>query len=310
MKLAQALRGARLRIRSLNTEPISRAEYASYYSAWGGSFILHPVVLQFFEDAHGIKTQYRGYFRHGQCVGAIGTWGPYIAGDWNALREFGVSTRLDLGYPILYLPIAPGHRCAILHRAAFLLDCQREQLAGAIFPRNQSMSILKQIPDQLPSGKKRFQKEERWFAQSGGTVRDIDDLAADEVVAIYDELHMMRWKRRAFAIGELKGTLDYLKRFLFGKVLWLKTRPVAIQINYRAETTGTVCIDYVNGATDRSLKRFTAGSLLSYINGRNACQQARREGKRLLYSYGRSRPGYKQYWCNPVARGFAGFWLP
>lgn len=35
---------------------------------WGGSFILHPAVLQLFEDAHGIKTQYRGYFRHGQCV--------------------------------------------------------------------------------------------------------------------------------------------------------------------------------------------------------------------------------------------------
>ena len=301
MKLTQALRKAGERARSLNTDPISREAYAGYFSCWGGSFIVHLAVLQFLEDAYGIKTEYRGYFRQGQRVGAIGTWGPYLAGDWNALRASGLDGRFDLGFPILHLPIAPGHRCTMLHRAAFLLVGQRRQVGGTIFRNGKSMAILRRIPDDLPTGKRRFRNEERWFGDAGGTPQDIGELGADEIVTIYDELHTMRWQRRPLAIDEPKGTLDRSKRFLFGKVFWLKTRPVAIQINCRAEMASTVCTDSVNGAADRSLKNVTAGSLLLYVNGRDAWAQASTSGKRLLYSYGGYRPGYKQYWCHPRA---------
>jgi len=299
-----------VRIRSLNTAPITRDEYAGYYWSWGGSFILHPDVLDFFEHTFGVKTNYRGYFRHGQCVGAVGIWGPYIAGDRNALRAFKLTDQVDFGFPVLYLPIAPGHNCTVLYRAGFLLNHQRQRIAGAVFTGTKRMSILKQIPDELPNGKRRFLREERRFERLGGTSRDIKDFRSEEIISIYEELFFLRWKRKPHAIGALKRTLDRLHPYLFGRVLWLKDRPVAIQINYRSETSRTICIDYINGGMDKSVNGVSAGSLLSYINGRDACAQARNSGKQLIYSYGTSNADYKDLWCHRIARGFTGFWIP
>ncbi len=294
----------------MNTAPIAPEVYAEHYSAWGGSFILHPEVLQFFEERFGLRTAYRGYFKDGRCVGAIAAWGPYIAGDYQALHACRVTDQLDFGYPILYLPIAPGHRCSVLYRAGYLLNDQRTQIARAAFPGVWSMSILKQIPDGLPSSKHRLQVEQRRFERRGGTVRDIKEFGSGEVAAMYEELFSLRWKRRPLAADTLKATLDRLGRFLFGKVLWLKDRPVAIQLNYRAETRRTICIDYVNGGIDKSLRGISTGSLLSYLNGSTACAEARAGGKQLIYSYGRSGAAYKDQWCERIPRGFTGFWLP
>jgi hypothetical protein len=302
-----------VRIRSLNTKPITRGEYARCHWSWGGSFILHPEVLEFFEHNYGIKTNYRGYFRRGQCVGAVGTWGPYIAGDRSALRAYKLTELVDFGFPILYLPVAPEHSCTVLYRAGFLLNHQRQQIAGAVFTGFKRMSILKHIPDELESSKKRFQIEESRFARRGGTFRDIKEFRVDEVTAIYEELFHIRWNRKPHAIAALKSTLDCLQQFLFGKVLWLRDRPVAIQINYRVETSRTICIDYINGGVDKSLNGISPGSLLSYINGRDACAQARNSGKQLIYSYGvagTSNTDYKDLWCHRIARGFTGLWIP
>src|SRR5215469_18012787 len=49
-------------LRSANTSALSAAEYAQCYDTWGGSFIVHPDVLTYFQDAHDIKVRYRGYF--------------------------------------------------------------------------------------------------------------------------------------------------------------------------------------------------------------------------------------------------------
>jgi Mig-14 len=310
MSRGPALMDIDVRIRSLNTAPITREAYAGYYWSWGGSFILHPEVLQFFEDIYGITTHYRGYFRDEQCVGAVGTWGPYIAGDFNAFRTYKLEDQVDFGYPILYLPIAPGHKCAVHYRAGFLLNYQRHQIPCALFTGIKEMSILRRIPQELPACKSKFQSDERRFERLGGTVRDIKEFRNDEIIAIYEDLFHARWKCKPHAIATLKGTLDRLQQFLFGKVLWLKNRAVAIQINYRAETSRTICVDAINGGVDKSVKEISPGSLLLYINGRDACADAHSTGKQLIYSYGKSNAGYKDQWCVRIARGFTGFWFP
>ena len=304
------LRDSSARLRSLNTEPISAQDYAQYYQSWGGSFILHPDVLNYFEKSHGIKTAYRGYFRDGQCIGAVGTWGSYIAGDRNALVAYGLTDQVDFGYPILHLPIAPWHQCTVLYRASFLTNLQQPKIAGAVFPGLKQMSLLKQIPEAMLEGKKEFQIKERRFERLGGIVRDVREFRNDEIIAMYEELFRIRWNRPPHAIAGMKHTLDQLKDCLFGKVLWLKGRAVAIQINYRADTRRTICIDYINGGVDKSFNGISPGSLLSYINGRNACADARSTGKQLIYSYGKSNTDYKDQWCDRVPRGFAGFWIP
>ncbi len=308
--LRQQIAGIGHRIRSSNTTPITREAYAHYYNAWGGSFILHPEVLQFFEDTYGVKTDYRGYYQAGVCIAAVGTWGQYIAGDRNALRAYKLTDRVDFGYPTIHLPVAPGNKCTVLYRTGYLLNLQRAQIKGAVFTRLKKMSILKQIPEALPTGKKEFQIKERRFERLGGTSRNIQDFSPDEVAAIYGELFQVRWNRPPHAIAALIPTLNRLHRFLYGKVLSLKNRPVAIQINYRAETTRSICVDYINGGVDKSFNGISPGSLLSYINGRDACAEGRAKGKQVIYSYGKSNTEYKDQWCDQIARGFTGFWMP
>ena len=69
-------------------------------------------------------------------------------------------------------------------------------------------------------------------------------------------------------------------------------------------------MDYINGGVDKRRNDLSPGSLLSYINGRRACEEARAAGKQLIYSYGKANTAYKDQWCHRVARGFSGYWLP
>lgn len=152
-------------------------------------------------------------------------------------------------------------------------------------------------------------KEPR-FERLGGKVRDIQELTTDENVAIYDDLHLQRWGLRPHVVGSLKTKLAALRKILFGKVIWQGERPIAIQVNYRADTSRAICVDYINGGADKAAKNISPGSLLSYINGRVACEDSRGSGKLLLYSYGKANTEYKDQWCHRVPREFSGLWLP
>jgi hypothetical protein len=310
MSFASALSKVSARLRSLNSRSISAEEYAQYYDLWGGSFILHPRVLQFFHESFGIRTDFRGYFKKGECIAAIPTWGPYVAGERYALRAHRLVDRVDFGFPLLYMPIAPERKCTVLYRARFLVERQRPQLAGAFFLKNKCLSLLKQIPDALTAGKYEFRMKERKFAKFGGTLRDVQELSVEEIVGLYDRLFRERWGRKPHAIKSLPETLTRLRPFLYGKALFLPDKPVAIQINFRAETQRTICVDYINGGVDKVFKGISPGSLLSYINGRLACEEAAQKGKTLLYSYGKSDADYKDQWCDRVPRGYTGFWMP
>ena len=314
MRLGSSLPGRRpnvfsdfgLRIRSSNSQPIAREDYARYYHLWGGSFILHPEVLLFFEKNFGIRAAFRGYFVEGECVGAIPTWGNFVAGDRTALSAYKLVDEVDFGHPIVYLPISPGHACALLYRARYLLSAQENQIRGAFFTRLKEMAILKQIPEGLQSGKNEFKIKERRFERNGGTARNIQEFSNNEIVAIYTELFHARWGRRPHAIDSMERTLSALKQFLYGQVLCLKDRPIAIQINFRADTSRTICVDYINGGVDKTLNNLSPGSLLSYVNGRNACEESRLSGRKLVYSYGKANTDYKDQWCDRMARGFSG----
>jgi hypothetical protein len=298
------------KLRAANTELIDAATYAEHYDQWGGSFIVHPEVLNFFQTHYGVPVSYAGYFKEGRCVGAVATWGSFVAGDRTAFASQQLEGKVDFGYPIIYVPIAPGQKCLINFKSRYLLPAQRAQLRGAVYPGLKCMALLKQIPEEMPAGKKEFQIKARRFERMGGTVRDIQEFSSAEIVAMYDDLFNQRWGRPPAALVSMGSVLAVLKKFLFGKVLWVEGKAIAIQINYRAETKTTVCIDYVNGGVDKSPRTISPGSLLSYINGCVACEDARRSGKLLLYSYGKANTEYKDQWCNRVARGYTGFWLP
>jgi len=94
---------------------------------------VHPEVLRFFQENYGVKTAYYGYFKKGTCIGAVATWGSFIAGERYALRARKLVDRVDFGFPVLYLPVAQGRRCRIMFRARFLLDLQKRQIGWAFF---------------------------------------------------------------------------------------------------------------------------------------------------------------------------------
>jgi len=87
-----------------------------------------------------VKTAYYGYFKKGTCIGAVATWGSFIAGERYALRARKLVDRVDFGFPVLYLPVAQGRRCRIMFRARFLLDLQKRQIGWAFFPARKTMS--------------------------------------------------------------------------------------------------------------------------------------------------------------------------
>ncbi|RUL76102.1 GNAT family N-acetyltransferase [Dyella choica] len=297
-------------LRSLNTRQISAEEYAHCYREWGGSFIVHPEVLNYFEATHNVKVRYRGYFKNGQCVGAVPVWGAFVAGDHSALHAHQLDRKEDFGYPVIHLPIDPQSKCHVLYKAKYLLSLQQPQIAGALFMKRKQMAILKQLPDELEAGKKEYQIKERRFKRQGGIARDIQAFSGEEIAAIYVDLFQQRWDRPPQGAAMLGHTFSALKKFLFGKILWLDDHPIAIQINYRADTRRTICIDYVNGGVVKTLKNLSPGSLLSYINGCNACEESRQTGKQLIYSYGKANTEYKDQWCHRVTRGLTGYWLP
>ena len=297
-------------VRALNCLPITEEEYAHYYEELGGSFILHPKVLAFFRDEYGVKAEYHGYVQDGQYAGVAPSWGPFIAGERYALRAHKLTDRVDFGYPLLYLPIAESFRCSILFRARFLVELQRPQLSGAVYLKSKSMAILKQIPDALVTGKREFRMKERKFANLGGTIKDVQDFSNEEIVDTYRNLFRVRWNHNPHAWKTMAHTLATLRPFLWGKVLLLSGKPVAIQINYRAETRRTICIDYLNGGVDKTFNGISPGSLLSYINGKLACEEAKQKGKKLIYSYGKADAEYKDQWCDRIPRGYTGFWMP
>src|ERR1700679_2054198 len=170
-------------LRSANTRKISAEAYARHYREWGGSFIVHPEVLRFFEHTYDVKVSYRGYFRNGQCVGAVPIWGQFVAGDRSALQANHLQDKEDFGYPVICLPIDPRYRCTVLYKAKYLLNLQRRQIGGAIFSGFKAMSILKRIPDDLP-GKTQYQLKQRRFERLGGVVRDVQDFCGEEIAAI------------------------------------------------------------------------------------------------------------------------------
>ena len=111
-------------------------------------------MLRYFGETSNVKSDFRGYFRDGRCIGVVATWGSFVAGDRSALHAHQLEDRDDFGYPLVYPPIDPQHVCTVRFKARYLINPQRPQIGGAVFTGLKKMALLKRSPTRFPPEKR------------------------------------------------------------------------------------------------------------------------------------------------------------
>lgn len=293
--MLEFLRGYRER----GWKQIDAATYASVWQRFGGSVATHPLVVERLAGLAGIPVRYLGWERGGELQAAIPTWGRHLALSKDVLKKHGKRGLFDLGNAEIILPAAEGAGVALRHRARYVSQLN----AGAVLGLREQPEGLALAREPEEYGKKfRYnqRREQRLLEESGGVIRPMLELSAEEQARIYTDLFLRRWGFEATGKDRLVEVFTLLREFMTGSLVYLNDAPVAIQVLYRVEAPRWVSLEYINGGVDPQQREFSPGSVLSYVNTQNAWAEARAVGKPLRYSFGRADREYKDRWCHRV----------
>lgn len=278
---------------------IDAATYASTWQRFGGSVATHPQVVERLAGLAGIPVRYLGWERGGELQAAIPTWGRHLALSKDVLKKHGKRGLFDLGNAEIILPAAEGAGAVLRHRARYVSQLN----AGAVLGlREQPEGLALAREPEAYSKKFRYnqRREQRLLEESGGVIRPMLALSAEEQARVYADLFLRRWGFEATGKDHLVEVFTLLREFMTGSLVYLNDAPVAIQVLYRVEAPRWVSLEYINGGVDPQQREFSPGSVLSYVNTQNAWAEARAIGKPLRYSFGRADREYKDRWCHRV----------
>jgi CelD/BcsL family acetyltransferase involved in cellulose biosynthesis len=278
---------------------IDAAAYAAAWSRFGGSVATHPLVVERLAGLAAIPVRYLGWQQNGELVAAIPTWGRYLALAKDVLKQQGKRGLYDLGNAELILPVAPGVRLPLRHRARYVSPLNAGQVSTL---REQPEGLALAREPEAYSKKFRYnqRREQRLLEEAGGVIRPMLELSAEEQARIYADLFQRRWGFEATGKAHLAEVFGLLREFMTGSLIYLNDEPVAIQVLYRVEAPKWVSLEYINGGVDPQNREFSPGSVLSFVNTQAAWSEARALGKPLRYSFGRADREYKDRWCNRV----------
>ena len=273
--------------------------YAQAWQRYGGSVLTHPDIVAGLSALAGQEPKYLAW-RQGEVVlGSIATWGRFLALSRLALRHYRKKEAFDLGNAEVILPLAAEASIPLrfamqyvsaLHEGGIpTLKRQKESIALARAPEEYSKKFLYNQ-----------RRELRLFQEDGGIVRRIQDFSPGEIAAHYIRLFTLRWGFAPRAQQTLEPVLTVMRPFMTGSVLLMNDAPIALQLLYRVESPGWISVEYINGGVDTAYRKYSPGSILSFLNTQTAWEEARTAGKPLRYSFGRVDRDYKLRWCQPV----------
>lgn len=291
----------RLRVcRERGWTPISAADYAAAWQRFGGSVATHPQVVERLAGLAAIPVRYLGWLENGELQAALPTWGRHLALSKDVLKQQGKRGLFDLGNAEIILPVAPGAKVPLRHRARYVSPVHVEQIS-TLREQPEGLALARE-PEQY-SKKFRYnqRREQRLLEEAGGVIRPMLELTAAEQAAIYLDLFQRRWGFAATGAAQQQQVFELLREFMTGSLIYLNDQPVAIQVLYRVEAPQWVSLEYINGGVDPQNREFSPGSVLSFVNTQTAWEQARALGKPLRYSFGRADREYKDRWCNRSA---------
>ena len=280
-------------------QPVDAQCYAFAWRQWGGSVITHPDIVTGLSALAGLEPRYLAR-RHGnETIGAIATWGRFLALSRLALRHYRKKEAFDLGNAEVILPFSSAAKIPL--RFSMQYVSQRHEAGIPTLRRQRESIALLRAPEEY--GKKFLynqRRELRLFQEQGGVIRSIFEFSPEEIAAHYVRLFTLRWGFAPRAQQTLPQVLSVLRPFMAGSVLEMHGRPIALQLLYRVESPGWLSVEYINGGVDTAFKKWSPGSVLSFLNTQAAWAEARALGKPLRFSFGRADRDYKMRWCHPA----------
>jgi len=277
-------------------QPISAVDYAQLWQQFGGSVITHPDVVARLSELAQIPVRYLGFEQQGRLVCGLPTWGRHLALSKKPLKRKGLRDLFDLGNAEVIVPLAADAVVPLRHKQGFISELNQAGLRG--LRQQKDGLMLAREPEQY-SKKFRYnqRRELRLFEEAGGTQRAVKAHSPAELAAIYADLFHKRFGFAPKGAAHLEQVFELLHEFMTGQVLYLAENPIAVQILYRAEATGWISTEYINGGVNPAHQALSPGSVLCFINTQNAWEDARSLGKPLRYSFGRADKDYKTRWC-------------
>jgi len=218
----------------------------------------------------------------------------------------------DKKYPFVFediiLPFQPGVKCILPFRTKKLSPVNKGTCWNVLpdmFNQHKACHIKGSFSKK--TAKKRNGERNR-FLRMGGEIIDICTLPSDTIADEYIRLFNLRWKGaiNCFKKERLVETLDTLRTLLFGYILYIDGKIVALDLIFKAESKPWVYMDDINGGYDPNYNHLSVGSVLLWENICRAKDYCNSNNKELIFSLGSFRKewDYKKAWCDikPLGR--------
>ena len=282
---------------------INFQQYQSAYQQYAGSVLTHPEFVQAMSAVTQIETTFYGWFEDEQLIAATPVWGKYLAGHKKALKKASCRHKVDMGNAEVILPIAKQIQLTLPCRADHVSCVNQSQIKALKKMSGDGLAMLKSYSDGDFSKKFKYnqRREQRLLIEAGCAIQEIQEFTNEQIVSMYDELFAMRFGKSPKAISTLAEFLSYVRPFLFGHVLLMNNKAIAMQIVYLVETATHISAEYINGGVNTGYLELSPGSVLTFINTQAAEQYAITREKPLRYSFGHADTGYKSRWCHNSA---------
>ncbi len=273
----------------------SAIEYQEAYNKFGGSIITSPEILNFIHTRFDLDEKfYIKKDKDNQIIGAFCTWHDnFLAGEQKITHKLGLY-RYMLNFDEIILPLSPDKTFFIPASSKFLSNKNRVINAFSKINAHREICLVKSFSKKTISTRNR---ELNRFIKKGGSVINVSEYSVDEIIDIYDELYFKR--RNAHSTKkEIKEILSILPDLMFGNVLWLENKPVAMQYVIKKDSPNWVCFDYINSGMDMNYPDLSLGAIAAWVNVRDAIEYTNKRNLELRYCFGRPTFDYKERWCN------------
>ncbi|MBS9443544.1 GNAT family N-acetyltransferase [Photorhabdus heterorhabditis] len=277
--------------------------YQQAYSLYGGGISTHPNVVRFLNEKFG--NSFIFYVKENPLSANI-IEGAYFTCKDHHLAASHQKDYNFFSYDEIIFPIAKYLKTIIPGKSKTLSVLHKENFINAHYGRLNKRTICLAKEDFSYKTRRNRSNEINKFKRSGGEICQIDDFTCQEFVDIYTTLYEKRWAKQHNEKEKEKLIELYteLKQHLYGSVLTINGTPVAYDLVIKSDSPQWISFDAINGGFDPEYSNLSLGSIVMWLNIRNASDLCQQQQKTMRYSIGRPSFAYKDRWCNrhPLAR--------
>ncbi|WP_159565393.1 GNAT family N-acetyltransferase [Budvicia diplopodorum] len=281
-------------------------EYKQAYAKFGGNLSSEPRILEFFHKHHDLNENFFTKKNdNGELIGAICSWeNGYISGEQKIAKKHNLGNYL-LNFDEVMPPIKKDSIRILPFKTKYLSAINSRNIMNSshFLDANREISIVNNVSSKTRNSRNR---ELRKFIDSGGSIRKISEYDINSLLPIYEKLYFQRRGTGAGTEGA-RNLLSEIPDLLFGSVLEMHGEPCAMQWITKSEDHQRIYLDYVNAGMNMELKHLSVGTIIAWINVRDAIDYGTARNKEVRFSFGRPSADYKERWCTaePLSRVFA-----